>query len=53
MGSAADRDAEIPVTEGRVEVAQLVGTGLERRVALDSKTVVVAEGAGIVASIIE
>ncbi len=47
MGSNMQRQG-VPLV---VPEAPFVGTGLERRVALDSKTVVVAEGAGIVASV--
>jgi len=46
MGSNMQRQG-VPLV---VTEAPFVGTGLERRVAIDSKTVVVAEGAGIVAA---
>ena len=47
MGSNMQRQG-VPLV---MPEAPYVGTGLERRVALDSKTVVVAEGPGIVASV--
>jgi len=46
MGSNMQRQG-VPLV---VTEAPFVGTGLERRVAIDSKTVIVAEGAGIVAA---
>ena len=46
MGSNMQRQG-VPLV---ITEAPLVGTGLERRVAIDSKTVVVSEGAGIVAA---
>ena len=47
MGSNMQRQA-VPLLKSE---APLVGTGLEKRVALDSKVVVVAEEAGVVASV--
>ncbi|HAZ65470.1 MAG TPA: DNA-directed RNA polymerase subunit beta, partial [Opitutae bacterium] len=47
MGSNMQRQG-VPLI---VTESPYVGTGLERRVAIDSKTVVVAEGAGIVAAV--
>ena len=46
MGSNMQRQG-VPLV---VTEAPFVGTGLERRVAIDSKTVIVAEGSGIVAA---
>ncbi len=46
MGSNMQRQG-VPLV---ITEAPLVGTGLERRVAIDSKTVIVSEGAGIVAA---
>jgi DNA-directed RNA polymerase subunit beta len=47
MGSNMQRQG-VPLV---LTEAPFVGTGLERRVAIDSKTVVVAEGSGIVAAV--
>jgi DNA-directed RNA polymerase subunit beta len=46
MGSNMQRQG-VPLV---ITESPFVGTGLERRVAIDSKTVVIAEGAGIVAA---
>ena len=46
MGSNMQRQG-VPLV---ITEAPLVGTGLERRVAIDSKTVIVSEGSGIVAA---